>query len=58
MSDGDFKYRVTVKRMQVWHLDVEAADIETARDKADDLACDEPPHDDYAYETTAKRDFR
>lgn len=47
-------YAVTVKRMQVWRLEVEAADADEAKDRADAMAADEPIADDYAYSTDAK----
>jgi hypothetical protein len=46
-------FRCRVVRKQVWSFDVEADDYETAKDKADQMACHEEAHDDYAYETTA-----
>lgn len=45
------KYAALVKRMQVWHCEVEAETEEEARDKADALVADWPPNDDYAYDT-------
>lgn len=46
-------YLCTVKRMQVWRIEVEADNAEAAKAIADTLAWDEPVADDYAYETTA-----
>lgn len=48
-------YLCTVKRMQVWRIEVKADNPEAAKDLADALAFDEPIQDDYAYETTATK---
>lgn len=47
-------YRVTVKRMQVWYLEIEADSREEAIEKGQNEAEHESPHDDYAYETNAR----
>lgn len=47
-------YAVTVRRMQVWHLEVEAADEEEAEKTADELTCVSALDDEYAYSTEAK----
>jgi hypothetical protein len=47
-------YTVTVQRMQVWNLEVEADNAESAKEKAEHEASHEEAHDDYAYQTRAK----
>ena len=46
-------YSVTVKRMQVWTYRIRADDAEAAREIANDFADEDPPNDDYGYETSA-----
>jgi len=47
-------YRCIVVRKQKWTFDVEAADEDEAKEKADMMAWHEEAHDDWAYETIAK----
>lgn len=47
-------YRCTVKRMQVWYIEVEADTREQAKEKAEHAACLERPDDDYSYDTKAE----
>lgn len=44
-------YRIQVIRKQEWLFDVEAVDVEQAKNIAEEMACQEDAHDDYAYET-------
>jgi hypothetical protein len=53
-ENGMGMYIVTVKRMQVWNIEVEADDRDSAIEKAENEADHESPHDDYAYETRVK----
>ena len=49
------RYRYTVIRKEQWIFDdIEAETEEDAKRLADDLALLEPPHDGWAYDTTAK----
>ncbi len=46
-------YNVKVIRKQSWDFTVEAEDAEAAKQAADDMANNEPAHDDWAYDTEA-----
>jgi hypothetical protein len=47
------KYRCRVIRKQEWMFEIEAESGDEARNEADKLAEGEPPHNDWAYETTS-----
>ena len=49
------KYRVTVIRKQKWTYVIESDDEDDAKAEAEDLAAEDPPHDDFAYSTEATR---
>lgn len=49
-------YRVKVIRHQIWNLNIAADSPEAAREEADKIACECPPHDDYAYDTEVIRE--
>lgn len=48
------KFEVTVIRKQKWIFDIEAESAEEAKEKADEMAGEDAPYDDWAYSTEAR----